>query len=140
MHEHVTLMPPDTRDPIDRGISSGFPIDLLADSAERLRVLALLYAFVFFMAGVLPALVLPDDRARFFGSFLQWGPSVIGIAAATLVATVMRSPRIPLVTLMNVGLAFEIVSSYAIAAVEFADPQTLETHRGMLGFPGSPCG
>jgi len=133
MHEHVTLMPPDTRDPIPRGISSGFPIDLPADSVARLRVLALLYAFVFFMAGVFPALLLPRDRTRFFGSFLQWGPSVIGIAAAALVATVMRSSRIPLAALMNAGLAFEIVSSYAIAAAEFADAETLETHRGMLG-------
>ena len=133
MHERVTLMPPDTRDPIARGISSGFPIDLVADSAARLRVLAALYASVFFMAGVFPALLFQRERARFFGSFLHWGPSVIGIAAAALVATVMRDPRIPLATLMNVGLAFEIISSYAIAAGEFADAEALETHRGMLG-------
>jgi hypothetical protein len=31
---------------------------------------------------------------------------------------------------MNLGLAFEVVSSYAIAAAEFADPMALETHRG----------
>src|SRR5690242_21938206 len=31
---------------------------------------------------------------------------------------------------MNIGLAFEIVSSYGIAAGEFADPMGLEMHGG----------
>ena len=71
MHEPVTLMHPDARDPTARGISSGFPVDLLSQSAARLRILALLYAFVFFMAGIFPALLIPGDRARFLGSFVQ---------------------------------------------------------------------
>ena len=133
MNEHVTLVHPNVRDPSARGISSGFPLDLLSQSARRLRVLALLYAFVFFMAGIFPALVLPGERARFFGSFLQWGPGVIGIAVALLVAAVIRSARFPLPMAMNIGLAFEIASSYAIAAAEFADPMVLEMHHGMLG-------
>ena len=133
MNEHVTLMHPDARDPTGRPISSGFPVDLLSQSAGRLRVLALLYAFVFFMAGVLPTLLFPSERARFLGSFLQWGPSVIAIVLALLVAAVIRSARIPLPTAMNIGLAFEIASSYAIAAAEFADPMVFEMHRGMLG-------
>ena len=133
MNEQVTLVHPDARGPTPRGISSGFPIDLLNQSAGRLRVLALLYAFVFFMAGVFPALVLPDDRARFLGTFVQWGPAVIGIGVGLLVAAVIRSPRVTLPTAMHLGLAFEIASSYAIAAAEFADPMALEMHRGMLG-------
>src|SRR5438093_11257573 len=133
MNEHVTLMHPDARGPTARAISSGFPVDLLSQSAGRLRVLAVLYAFVFFMAGVFPALLFPDDRARFLGSFVQWGPSVIGIVVAVLVAVVIRSARFSLPTAMNIGLAFEIASSYAIAAAEFADPMGLEMHRGMLG-------
>jgi serine/threonine-protein kinase len=133
MHEHATLLRPDARPTDARGISSGFPTDLLAQAAARLRILALLYAFVFFMAGIFPALLFPGDRARFLGSFVQWGPSVIGILAALLVATVIRSARLPLPTAMNIGLAFEIASSYAIAAAEFGDPMGLEMHRGMLG-------
>src|SRR5213592_2742116 len=122
MNEHVTLVHPDARDPTARAISSGFPVDLLSQAAGRLRVLALLYAFVFFMAGIFPALLFPADRARFLGSFAQWGPSVLGIGVALLVAAVIRSARLPLPTAMNIGLAFEIASSYAIAAAEFADP------------------
>ena len=131
MNEHVTLVHPDARDSSARGISSGFPVDLLSQSAGRLRVLALLYAFVFFMAGIFPALLF--DRARFFGSFVQWGPAVISIGVALLVAAVVRSPRLALPAAMNIGLAFEIASSYGIAAAEFADPMGLEMHRGMLG-------
>src|SRR2546425_3851840 len=95
MHEHVTLMRPEAGDRTDRGMSSGFPTDLLSQSAARLRILALLYAFVFFMAGIFPALLFPGDRARFLGSFVQWGPGVIGIVVAVLVAAGVRRPPPP---------------------------------------------
>ena len=52
---------------------------------------------------------------------------------ALLVAAVIRSARFSLPTVMSLGLAFEIASSYAIAAAEFADPMGLEMHRGFLG-------
>jgi serine/threonine-protein kinase len=133
MPEHVTFMPPDPRAPPAGGISSGFPVDLLSQAAGRLRILALLYAFIFFMAGIFPALLVPGDRARFLGSFLQWGPAVIGIVVALLVAAVIRRPRLPPHAAMTLGLAFEVASSYAIAAAEFADPMQIENHRGYLG-------
>ena len=133
MPEHVTLVASDDRESPARGVSSGFPADLLGEAAGRLRVLALLYAFVFFMAGIFPALLIPEDRARFLGSLVQWAPAVTGIVVAVLLAAVIGSPRVPLPTVMRLGLVFEIVSSYAIAAAEFGDPRQLETHRGWLG-------
>ncbi len=132
MQQHVTVMPPESSDS-QRGVTSGFPTDLLIRSAGRLRVVSLLYAFVFFMAGIFPALLFPDDRARFLSTFAQWGPAVVGIAIGLLVALVIRSGRFPMSAVMNLGLLFEVVSSYAIAAAEFADPQSLEMHRGWLG-------
>ena len=133
MQEHVTLIAPDARDQTDRALSSGLPTDLLRESAGRLRTLAVLYACIFFMAGVFPALLFPEDRARFLGSVIQWGPSVLGILAAVVVAVGIRSPRVSPHQAMNLGLAFEVISSYAIAAAEFADPHTLEMQRGWLG-------
>src|SRR5213595_3107082 len=133
MASHVTLLRPGGDHPDSRGLSSGLPADLLGQSAARLRTIALLYAFVFFLAGIFPALLFPADRARFLGSAVQWGPSVLGIGVALLVAAVIRSPRLPLPTAMNLGLAFEIASSYAIAAAEFADPMGLEMHGGFMG-------
>ena len=56
-----------------------------------------------------------------------------GIVVALLVAAVIRSPRLPLPAAMTIGLAFEIVSSYAIAAAEFGDPMGLEMHQGFMG-------
>jgi plasmid stabilization system protein ParE len=84
-----------------------------------------LYAFVFFMAGVFPALLFPGDRARFLGSVVQWGPAVVAIAVALLVARVIRSPHVSLPAVMSIGLAFEVASSYGIAAAEFLDPRSL---------------
>src|SRR5437667_6408971 len=108
MNEHVTLMHPDARDPTARAISSGFPVDLLSQSAGRLRVLPLLYAFVFFMAGIFPTLLFPADRARFLGGFGQWGPSVLGIGVALLVAAVIQLPRLRLPSAMSLGLSVAI--------------------------------
>ena len=73
MHEHVTLLRPDVRGAEARGISSALPPDLLGQSAARLRVLALLYALAFFLAGLFPMLLVPADRALLLGSFLQIG-------------------------------------------------------------------
>ena len=84
MNERVTLMEPDAPDPAARAISSGFPLDLLRQSAGRLRVLALLYAFVFFMAGIFPALLFPPVRTLYFSRFLYWGPPVIAIVLAVV--------------------------------------------------------
>ena len=133
MHEHVTLILPDAGAPAARGTPSELPADLLLQAVARLRVLALLYGFVFFMSGIFPALLFPGDRARFLSSFVQWGPGVIGIVVSVLVAVAIRSPRVSPPMAMNLGLVFEIAGSYAIAAAEFADPMSLETHRGFLG-------
>jgi len=115
------------------GISSGFPTDLVGQSADRLRTLALLYAFVFFMAGIFPALLFAEDRARLFSSPIQWVPAVIGIVLGLVVSIAIGSKRVALHTTMFLGLAFEVFSSYAIAAAEFADPSQIEMHSGFLG-------
>jgi len=111
----------------------GLPPDVVSQSAARLRILALLYAFVFFMAGVFPALLLPGDRAHFLSSFGMWGPAMIGIAVALAVALVVGSPRVSLDAAMKIGLAFEVVSSYGIAAAEFLENTILDPATGFFG-------
>jgi hypothetical protein len=133
MPEHVTLLRPGRGSGDSRGMSSGLPADLLGQSAERLRILALLYAFVFFMAGVFPALLFPGDRTRFLGSMVQWGPAAVGIVVALLVAGVIRSARVSLPAVMGIGLAFEVASSYGIAAAEFLDLQPMGMEGHMQG-------
>jgi hypothetical protein len=113
------------------GVSTGLPLDLLSQSAGRLRTVALVYAVVFFLAGVVPQLLDDTDRARYLSFPLLWAPPIVGILLALVLAAFIH--RVPPARAMNLGLGFEIVSSYAIAASEFADPLTLETHRGFLG-------
>ncbi len=117
MQEQVTLVRPDAA-PESRGLSSSLPADLLAQAAGRLRALALLYAFIFFMAGIFPALVI-DQEPALFSSFRYGGPSVLSIAMALAVAFLVGSRRIPLATVMQIGFAFEILGSYGIATAEF---------------------
>jgi eukaryotic-like serine/threonine-protein kinase len=103
--------------------TSGLPADLLGQSATRLRIVALVYAGVFFMAGFFPALLSAQGRAMLFSRFTMGGPGAIAIGLALIVAAVTRSSRVPVPVVMNVGLAFEVAASYGIAAAEFLDPE-----------------
>jgi eukaryotic-like serine/threonine-protein kinase len=130
--DHVTLLRPDARPGDARGISSSLPTDLLGQSARRLRILALLYAFVFFMAGIFPTLVVPADLALFFSGFAFWGPTVIAIAVALLVAAVLGIKRLSLASAMTIGLIFEIAGGYGIAVAEYTDPM-VDLHARAAG-------
>jgi hypothetical protein len=111
---------------------TGLPLDLLIQSVSRLGVLALLYAFVFFMTQF-TTLLLPQQRARMLGSFVLWGPGAISIVVALFVAALIRSARMPLSVKANIGLAFEVAASYGIAAAEFLDPSSLAVKGSWTG-------
>jgi serine/threonine-protein kinase len=111
---------------------TGLSDDILSQSVRRLRILALLYAFTFFMAGFFPNLLFPGDRARMLSDPANWVPGVVAIALALVVAAFTLSRRVPLPVLMNVGLAFLVASNYGIAVAEYQDPIRLESY-GWLG-------
>ena len=67
--------------------------ELLTQSVRRLRVLALLYAFTFFMAGFFPSLLLAEERAHFFQESMHWVPGVVSIAMALLGAAFPPAQR-----------------------------------------------
>ena len=92
---------------------TGFPPELLSQSAARLRTGALLYAFVFFMNNPLPAILFADERTRYVSSPLIWAPSTISILAAIAVAAMTSHPRIPVARLLMIGQVFEVMTSYA---------------------------
>jgi len=112
---------------------TGFPPDLLAQCAGRLRAGALLYAFVFFMNNPLPALLFADERERFLASVLHWAPSTLSIAAALGVAALTWNKRTPVARLLVVGLVFEVVGSYGIAAAQFLDVSRYGTEPPWAG-------
>jgi serine/threonine-protein kinase len=130
--DSATLLMPEARQRtsvVDR--TSSLSPELLAKSVGRLRVLVLLYAFIFFMAAFFVALLFADDRARLFREPVNWVPGVVSIAVALLVWAFTLSRRVPLSIVMTVGLCFEVVSSYGIAFAEYLDPQRLNDHGWM---------
>ncbi len=136
MTPDVTLLQPRGS---ERGTTTGYrttgPLatELLSQSADRLRILALLYAFTFFMAGFFPNLIDPEMRAVFWANPEHWVAGVVSIAVALAVAALTMYKRISLPTMMNVGLAFEIVSCYGIALAEYLEPTRLNITGGWIG-------
>ena len=105
--------------------------ELLTQSVRRLRVLALLYAFTFFMAGFFPSLLIAEERAHLFQESTHWVPGVLSIAMALLVAAFTLMKDVPLTRVLNIGLAFEIVSCYGIALAEYIEPTRLNSNGWM---------
>ena len=91
------------------------PDDIVIRSAKRLRALALLYAFVFFMSTFFPAVYSSEGFGTRTSTLL--GVSAISIVVALLVAvaTTQLTPR----ALAMVGLSFEIVGSFGIAMSQY---------------------
>src|SRR5262245_2943982 len=113
-----TLVP---REKTRRTSVTGLSPELLAQSARRLRIVALVYAFVFFMSDPLQAILFSEERARFLASAIRWAPSTISIAAALLVAALTCNRRISVKTVLTLGLMFEVAACFGIAAAQFLD-------------------
>jgi serine/threonine-protein kinase len=114
-----TLVP---RETIGRTPVTGLSPELLDQSARRLRIVALLYAFVFFMSDPLQAILFGEMRAVFLASPLRWAPSTISISMALVVALLTWNRRISIEALLTLGLVFEVVASFGIAAAQYLDP------------------
>ena len=131
--ESNTLVPlKERRTTGGRSTTFGLPADVVSQSAARLRIIAVLYAFVFVMAGYASALFSAEERAHLFSSVVHWAPGAIALTLALLVVLVMRGRRLEPPAVVNIALVFEIVSSYVIAFAEFHDSAAL-TVMGYFG-------
>ena len=83
------------------------------------------------MANFFQNLIDADTRAAFWAIPENWMPGVISIAVALAVWALTLSPRVPLSTVMNVGLVFEVVSCYGIALAEYLEPTRLNINGWM---------
>ena len=113
--------------------TTALPADLLNQAAARLRILALLYAFTFFMAAFAASLLFSAGRQELFAQPLNWVPGAISIAVALFVAWVVPTTRLQPRAMMVVTLLFEIVSSWGIAAAEFLQPLGLSVNDSWVG-------
>jgi plasmid stabilization system protein ParE len=117
---------------IDRA-TLGLPPDLVNRATTRLQILAWLYAFTFFMAAFFPRLIFPDERRILFERAVNWVPGVISIAVAVSVALAIRMAPLRPAATTALGLLFEVVGSYGIAAAEFLQPAGLDAGRPWVG-------
>jgi eukaryotic-like serine/threonine-protein kinase len=113
--------------------TTGLPPDLLNRVAARLQVLAWLYSFTFFMAGFFPMLVTADGRRMLISLPVHWLPGTLSIAVAVSVALSVRFGTLSPGAVTLLGLAFEVVSSYGIAAAEFLQPTGLSVSQNWIG-------
>jgi serine/threonine-protein kinase len=123
-----TLLRPQEDTPTAGVGTRGLSTDLLKQSAHRLYTLALVYAFVFFMASFLARVLSDVDRARMVAHPLYWLPDALSIGLALVVAFFARTTRVPTSVVMNLGLVFLIVSNYGIAIAEYIDPIRLDNN------------
>ena len=110
----------------------GLSAEILSRSARRLRILALMYAFMFFMAAFFQSLIFADARAEMIANFAYFVPDVIAIVMALVVAAFTLYPNVSLTTVLNVGLAFLVVSNFGIAIAEYINPWRLD-NNGWIG-------
>jgi serine/threonine-protein kinase len=102
--------------------TTSLPTDLLNQAAARLRTLSLLYAFTFFMAAFFPMVLTAHGREMMLAHPIHWAPGTISIAIALSVAWVIDKASLRPQAKIAGALAFEIASSYGIAAAEFLQP------------------
>jgi serine/threonine-protein kinase len=110
----------------------GLSAEILSRSARRLRILALMYAFTFFMAAFFPNLLFADTRAAMLARFEYMVPDVLAILMALGVAAFTLYQAVPLNTIMTVGLVFLVLSNYGIAIAEYIIPERLD-RSGWMG-------
>jgi serine/threonine-protein kinase len=116
----ATLIRPDSAgDSREARRAWSIPPDLLADAVRRLRASVLIYALGYFLAGLLPALIIPEARSFMFADWSLWTPPIVSILAALCVAVLVSSRQLSDLTKLRVGLAFEIIGSFGIAAAEY---------------------
>jgi serine/threonine-protein kinase len=131
--DHVSetlLQPQPSRStPDSRRPTTGLPADLLQDSARRLRVMALLGAFAFLMANFVSPFLEPDAIDRLLAHPSHWLPGVVSIAIALIVALATRNPRFAPETILNLGLVFQVIFSFGIAAAEYSEIYAPIQHR-----------
>ena len=113
--------------------TAGLPTDLLNQSVRRLRVLALLYSFTFFMAAFFPRLLFAGTRAQLFSEPVNWVPGLVSIALGVALAALTMVRQLPPTRLLNIGLVFEIVSCYGIALAEYLESPVLLQTAGWQG-------
>jgi hypothetical protein len=95
------------------------PPDLQSEAVRRVRIVALLYALAFFLAGPLPSMLSERARALYFDIPELWLPSACSILGGLAMAAVTGLTGLSERVRTLAGLGFEILASIGIAAAEY---------------------
>lgn len=129
------FLPPAGRDsarrPGESSAAASLPPDLRVQATQRLRAVALIYAATYFLAGVFPALVIPHYREEFMRP-TGWIPSTASILFALAIAFVVSRPTLSWDARVNIGLVFQVLGSYGIAAATFMQVPSFPLTPDML--------
>ncbi len=109
--------------------------ELLSESVVRLRAVVLLYVGAFFFAGFFPQLICAACRTVFFSAPSHWLPGTISIAVALVMLGLTFHRGLGPARVMALGLGFEVVASFGIAAAEYHDISGSITYHD-AGFGG----
>jgi serine/threonine-protein kinase len=99
------------------GGTPSLPPALLERVRIRLRVVALIYATVYFAVGWLPGLTFAT--AEFLGRPAHWLPGTASIPLGLAVAFLTRRETIPIHRIGLLALAFQVLSCFGIAFAEY---------------------
>ena len=117
---------------------SGMPADMLSDAARRLGWVGVLYAVGFFLVYFVTRL----GTGHSITELLLNPRGAIGAASIAMGLAVFvyaKRPDIPAARILNLGLAFQVVGAFGIAASEFWGVfPVLDEQSLMSGFVGIP--
>jgi hypothetical protein len=94
------------------------PPDLRELAARRIRLIAIVYSLAFFLADIVPNVVMRNLGERFQRPS-EWMPTTFSIAGGLLVATFITSPRLGWEAKVNLGLLFQVAASIGIALSQY---------------------
>jgi tRNA A-37 threonylcarbamoyl transferase component Bud32 len=129
---------------LDSLVSLRLPSDLAEAALRRLRVIALVYSSVFFLAAILPNLVCHLLRfvepstvcsRGYFTTLRTIGPPVFSIVGGLAVYLFVRSDRPSVSARLKMGTGFQILGSFGIALSEYQGIVSPMLYRGMETLP-----
>lgn len=129
---------------LDSLASLRLPSDLAEAALRRLRVIALIYSAVFFLAAIFPNLVCHLIRfveptvvcsRGYFTTLQTIGPPVFSIIGGLAVYFFVRSDRPSVGARLKMGTAFQVLGSFGIALSEYQGIVAPTLYRGMETLP-----
>jgi len=129
---------------LDSLASLRLPSDLAEAALRRLRIIALLYSAIFFLAAILPNLLCHLIRfvepaavcsRGYFTTLRTIGPPVLSIVGGLAVYFFVRSDRTPVSARLKMGTVFQVLGSFGIALSEYQGIVSPMLYRGMETLP-----